>query len=143
MERLQIHQRILLVEKKGKKLYKYNDNKVFKIDYKLRDLSGFCRDYKKPITGTKFKITLQRGNIDENNKFIFHTAEGKAIAATEDTSTISHESAFFHIHDIELSLSYNQLNTEANASFLQQFNGDKEIDILFDSNNCQTGNTSV
>ena len=37
---------------------------------------------------------------------------------------------------------YNQLNTEVNANFLQQFNKDKEIDLLFDPNSCQTGNTS-
>ena len=27
-------------------------------------------------------------------------------------------------------------------NFLEQFNGDKEIDLMFDPNRCQTGNTS-
>ena len=55
---------------------------------------------------------------------------------------ISHESGHIHLDDIELSLPYNQLNTEANAHFLQQFNSDKEIDLLLDTNRCQTGNTT-
>ena len=46
------------------------------------------------------------------------------------------------LEEIELSLPYNQLTPEYNAKFLQQFNSEKEIDILFDPNNCQTGETS-
>ena len=125
-----------------KKLYKYNDDKTFKFTCKLSDIFGFCRDYGKPLTATRFKITFQRGNIDENDQFVFHTAEGEAVAAAGDTPAISHESGHIHLDDIELSLPYNQLNTEANASFLQQFNSDKEIDLVFDTNRCQTGNTS-
>ena len=125
-----------------KKLYKYNDDKTSKFTCKLSDIFGFCRDYRKPLTATRFKITFQRGNIDENDQFVFHTAEGEALAADGDTPAISHESGHIHLDDIELSLPYNQLNTEANARFLQQFNSDKEIDLLFDTNRCQTGNTS-
>ena len=135
-----------------KKLYKYNDNKTFKFSFKLSDIFGFCRDYRKPLTATKFKITFQRGDVDENNKFVFHTAEGQAIAAVEanpaavppvaGSAAISHESGHIQLDEIELSLPYNQLNTEANTDFLKQFNSDKEIDLLFDPNTCQTGNTS-
>ena len=42
-----------------KKLYKYNDDKTFKFTCKLSDIFGFCRDYKKPLTATRFKITFQ------------------------------------------------------------------------------------
>ena len=125
-----------------KKLCKYNDDKTFKFTCKLSDIFGFCRDYKKPLTATRFKITFQRGNIDENDQFVFHTVEGEVVAADGDTPAISHGSGHIHLDDIELSLPYNQLNTEANARFLQQFNSNKEIDLLFDTNRCQTGNTS-
>ena len=125
-----------------KKLYKYNDSKTFKFSYKLSDIFGFCRDYRKPLTATKFKITFQRGDIDENDQFVFHTAAGEAVAADGDTPAISHESGHIQLDDIELSLPYNQLNTEANTHFLEQFNGDREIDLVFDPNRCQTGNTS-
>ena len=123
-----------------KKLYKYNANKTFKFSYKLSDIFGFCRDYKKPLTATKFKITFQRGNIDENNQFVFHTAAN--VAADPPAAAIVHETGHIHLDDIELSLPYNQLNTEPKTKFLEQFNQNKEIDLVFDPNNCQTGNTS-
>ena len=62
--------------------------------------------------------------------------------ADGDTPAISHESGHIHLDDIGLSLPYNQLNTEVNTHFLQQFNSDKEIDLMFDTNRCQTGNTT-
>ena len=77
-----------------------------------------------------------------NDQFVFHTAAGEAVAAAGDTPAISHESGHIQLDDIELSLPYNQLNTEANTHFLEQFNGDKEIDLVFDPNRCQTGKTS-
>ena len=88
-----------------KKLYKYNDDKTFKFTCKLSDIFGFCRDYRKPLTATRFKITFQRGNIDENNQFVFHTAEGEAVAADGDTPAISHESG----HLKQTHVSYNSL----------------------------------
>ena len=106
-------------QEERKKLYKYNDDKTFKFTRKLSDIFGFCHDYKKPLTATRFKITFQRGNIDENDQFVFHTVEGEAVVADSDTLAISHESSHIHLDDIELSLPYNQLNTEANTHFLQ------------------------
>ena len=100
-----------------KKLYKYNANKTFRFSYKLSDIFGFCRDYKKPLTATKFKITFQRGNIDENNQFVFHTAAN--VAADPPAAAIVHETGHIHLDDIELSLPYNQLNTEPKTKILE------------------------
>ena len=56
------------------------------------------------------------------NQFLFHSADGDANAVGRAW-----------LKDIVLRIPTHELNTEPSVKFLSQFNGNKEIDILFNS----------
>ena len=88
MERLQIHQRILLVEKEREKLYKYNDSKVLKLIINPGIYLGSVIITKNLLQIPNLKLHFSMVIFMRNNKFIFHMVKGEAIVTTEDISAV-------------------------------------------------------
>jgi hypothetical protein len=97
-----------------KTLYNSNTKKI-RVSLKLEDIFGFCNDYRKPLYKIPFKITLTR-NVD--NKFIFHTADAAKVG-------------YLKIVSLQLNIPLNELNDDYKFTYLNQFNHNKEIDILY------------
>ena len=104
-----------------KVLYNNAPSRSFKIKYKLADLFKYCSDYKKVEYKIPNRVTLTR-KLDEVNQLLFHTADGDANKVGRAW-----------LQEIILRLPTHELNNEPNVKFLSQFNGNKEIDMVFNS----------
>ena len=114
-------------------LYNNAPTRSFKVKYKLADLFNFCSEYRKALYKIPIRVTLTRRFDDEINKFLFHTADGNTIANGEDFPATPNKVGRAWLQDIVLRIPTHELNTEPSVKFLSQFNGKKEIDILFNS----------
>ena len=102
----------------------YNNapTRSFKVKYKLADLFNFCSEYRKALYKIPIRVTLTRRFDNEVNQFLFHSAAGDANAVGRAW-----------LQEIILRIPTHELNSEPSVKFLSQFNGNKEIDILFNS----------
>ena len=116
-----------------KVLYNNAPSRSFNVKYKLADLFNFCSEYRKALYKIPIRVTLTRRFDDEINKFLFHTADGNTIANGEDFPATPNKVGRAWLQDIVLRIPTHELNTEPSVKFLSQFNGKKEIDILFNS----------
>ena len=103
-------------------LYNGQPTKEFIITYKLSDLFGFCSDWKKPLYKIAFKITLTRQFNEDTHKFLFHSE-----------NTDANKVGIAWIKEINLKIPLNELNSKPQNEYESQFNGNKEVDILFNS----------
>ena len=101
-------------------LYNNAPTRSIRIKYKLADLFRFCAEYRKALYKIPIRVTLTRRFDDEANRFLFHTADGDANKVGRAW-----------LQDIILRIPTHELNTEPSVNFLSQFNGKKEIDMLF------------
>ena len=105
-----------------KVLYNNAPTRSFKVKYKLVELFNFCSEYRKALYKISIRVTLSRRFDNEINQFLFHSAAGDANAVGRAW-----------LQEIILRIPTHELNTERSVKFLSQFNGNKEIDILFNS----------
>ena len=120
-----------------KVLYNNAPTRSFKVKYKLADLFNFCSEYRKALYKIPIRVTLTRRFNNEVNKFLFH-----AHTRTDNTPNGGNENSDDRntnaigrawLQEIILRIPTHELNTEPSVKFLSQFNGQKEIDILFNS----------
>ena len=109
-------------------LYNGAPTKEFIITYKLSDLFGFCSGWKKPIYKIPFKITLTRQFNDDTHKFLFHSE-----------NTDANKVGIAWLEEINLRVPLNELNSKPQIMYESQFNGNKEVDIVFNAINYYTG----
>ena len=91
---------------------------------KLADIFKYCDDFKKVeyTRNIPIRVMLTRRFDDEVNKFLFHSATGEANAVGRAW-----------LQEIILRIPTHELNSEPSFKFLSQFNGNKEIDLVFNS----------
>ena len=114
-------------------LYNSAPTRSIRIKYKLADLFRFCAEYRKALYKIPIRITLTRRFDDEANKFLFHTAVNVAEnqAAVPPVPAVVNKVGRAWLQDIVLRIPTHELNSESSVDFLSQFNGKKEIDMLF------------
>ena len=105
-----------------KVLYNNAPSRSFKIKYKLADIFKYRSDYEKVEYKISIRVTLTRRFDNEVSKFLFHSAAGEANAVGRAW-----------LQEIILRIPTHELNSEPSFKFLSKFNGNKEIDMVFNS----------
>ena len=123
------------IEREIRKLYIYNNapNKQFIKTYKLSDLFGFCSDWKKPLYKIRLKITLTRQFNDDIHKFLYHSAPNVTGTGTVAAPQFKNKVGIAWLEEINLKVPLNELNSKPQIMYESQFNGNKEVDIVFNA----------